>query len=189
MVWDVIHIMWVIIVIRWSYAMLVSVPPGQREGWWSSHCNKHKGGRWEKLVYLVTEVEWRTDLTSTMVMTIMMAIWAFECLFWFKMSGRASDKERQEDEQGGRGQVGMEAEVEWWTDIYNGSRGGVEAEVKQWYDITTTTVMISMVSVWGFLTVRPDSKEKKTVWERGGRVGESGGELYNVDHHNRGIAH
>ena len=71
-----------------------------------------------------------------MVMTIMMAIWAFECLFWFKMSGRAIDKERQEDEQGGHGQVGMEAEVEWWTDIYNGSRGGVEAEVKQWYDIT-----------------------------------------------------
>ena len=46
--------------------------------------------------------------------------------------------------------------------------------------------MISMVSVWGFLTVRPDSKEKKTVWERGGRVGESGGELYNVDHDNGG---
>ena len=42
---------------------------------------KGGGGRWEKLVYLVTEVEWRTDLTSTMVMTIMMAIWAFECLF------------------------------------------------------------------------------------------------------------
>ena len=46
--------------------------------------------------------------------------------------------------------------------------------------------MISMVSVWGFLTVRPDSKEKKMVWERGGRVGESGGELYNVDHDNGG---
>ena len=55
--------------------------------------------------------------------------------------------------------------------------------------LTSATVMFSMVSVWQFLGVRPDSKEEKTVWERGGRVGESGGELYNVDHHNGGIAH